>query len=155
MDGAATEEGAQIIVKLHPFDLLNDGDVHIDHESIRLLTSAQWEATGIQLYDLVAASDALITDISSVFIDYLHTGNPIGIMGFDGARYTRDTLFDHGLLLRCNAARALSTPADAQAFMAGLRVHSGEASGTTDLSVVFNEDQDIASAEYIAEAAGL
>ncbi len=155
LDDAATEVGAQVIVKLHPFDLLNDGEVQIDQASIRLLTSAQWESTGIQLYDLVAASDALITDISSVFIDYLHTGNPIGIMGFDGERYTRDTLFDHGLLLRCGAARALKTPGDARAFMAGLRVRGGETSGTTDLSVVFNEDQDIASAESIAEAAGL
>ena len=103
----------------------------------------------------MAASDALITDISSVFIDYLHTGNPIGIIGYDGARYTRDTLFDHGLLLRCGAASALTTPDEVRAFMAGLAARSGEPSGTTDLSVVFNEDHDIASAAFIAEAVGL
>ena len=155
MDAAAAETGAQIVVKLHPFDLLNDGHVDVIQPSIRLLTAPDWESTGIQLYDLVAASDALITDISSVFIDYLHTGNPIGIMGYDGARYTRDTLFDHGLLLRCGVARALTTPDEVRAFMAGVAAGSGEPSGTTDLSVVFNEDHDIASAAFIAEAVGL
>ncbi len=155
LDGSAADEGAEVIVKLHPFDLLNDQQVDLGRDHLRLLTAPQWAATGIQLYDLVAASDALITDVSSIFIDYLHTGNPIGVLGFDAATYTRETLFDPALLLRCAAAHALDTPADVEAFMAGMSKPAGEPSGAGDLSVVFNEDQEIASTAHVVDAVGL
>lgn len=155
LEDAAASGGAEVIVKLHPFDLLNDEPVDLGREHLRLLTATQWEATGIQLYDLVAASDALITDISSIFIDYLHTGNPIGILGYEAETYTRETLFDPALLLRCRAAHALTSPADIEAFMAGMSKPAVEPSGTGDLSVVFNEDQEIASTAHVVDAVGL
>ena len=155
LDAAAGRNGAEVVVKLHPFDLLNDEPVDLGRDHLRLLTAPQWEATGIQLYDLVAASDALITDISSIFIDYLHTGNPIGILGFDAATYTRETLFDPALLLRCRAAHALAAPEDIEAFLAGMSNPPGEPSGAGDLSVVFNEDQEIVSTAHVVDAVGL
>ena len=155
LDAACARHDAQVIVKLHPFDLLNDQPVALDHEHVRLLTAPQWEATGIQLYDLVAASDALITDISSIFIDYLHTGRPIGILGYEGETYTRETLFDHELLLRCRAAHRLATPDDVASFVAGMSDVPVEPSGAGDLSVVFNEDQEIASTAAVVDAVGL
>ncbi|WP_436793940.1 CDP-glycerol glycerophosphotransferase family protein [Actinospongicola halichondriae] len=145
---------AQVIVKLHPMDVLNHRPVDLG-PSITLLTAPQWQATGIQLYDLVAASDALITDVSSIFIDYLHTGNPIGVMGFDPSSYTRDTLFDHGHLLRCDAAHRLDTPDDVKRFVDAIDPSAVRPSGSADLSVVFNEDGDTASASAIADAVGL
>lgn len=158
LDDAAGDDHTEVIVKLHPFDLLNRHDRRPDHRNIRLLTASEWESTGVQLYDLVAASDALITDVSSVFIDYLHTGNPIGVIGFDVASYTRELLFDHDLLLRCRAARSLSTVDDVRHFVAGIRL-GAETSPTDesaeDLSVVFNEDQQISSSAFVADAIGL
>ena len=73
---ACRDSGTQVIVKLHIFDLLNAQASAIDlpFDGMSLITAPDWQALGIQLYDLVAASDGLITDVSSVFIDYLHTG---------------------------------------------------------------------------------
>lgn len=155
LDGACERLGAQVIVKLHPFDLLNDDPVELEQPNLSLLTSAQWQATGIQLYDLVAASDALLTDVSSVLIDYLHTGNPVGVLGYDPAAYTRDTLFDPELLLRCRAVHALATPDDVDRFVAGMWESGGEPSDTADLAVVFNEDHQIASTAHVVDAVGL
>gem|GEM_PF-2397627 len=155
LDAAAGRNGAEVIVKLHPFDLLNDQQVDLGRDHLRLLTAPQWEATGIQLYDLVAASDSLITDVSSIFIDYLHTGNPIGVLGFEPETYTRETLFDPALLLRCTAAHALSDPAAIEEFMAGMSKPAVEPSGAGDLSVVFNEDQAIASTAHVVDVVGL
>lgn len=45
----------------------------------------------IQLYELLAGSDALITDYSSVYFDYLLTNKPIGITIDDIENY-RNTL---------------------------------------------------------------
>lgn len=155
LDRACGAAGAQVVVKLHPFDLLNDDPVELAQEHLALVTAPEWQATGIQLYDLVAASDALLTDVSSVLIDYLHTGNPIGILGSDPAAYTRDTLFDPELLLGCRAVHALATPDAVARFVAGMSRSDGEPSGTGDLAVVFNEDHQIRSTAAVVDAVGL
>jgi len=155
LDRAAARHDALVVVKLHPFDLLNDRPVELAQRNLSLVTSPRWQATGIQLYDLVAASDALLTDLSSIFVDYLHTGNPIGVLGGDIATYTRDTLFDPDLLLRCRSASALRTADDVEAFVAGMSDLEGEPSDDGDLSVVFNEDHGIASTATVVDAAGL
>lgn len=155
LDRACAEHGAQVIVKLHPFDVLNDRPVSLEQEHLVLLTSAQWQATGIQLYDLIAGSDALLSDVSSVVIDYLHTGNPIGLLGYDASTYTRDTLFDPDLLLGCRAVRALASPDDVDAFVAGMSDPVGEPSDTGDFAVVFVEDHGITSAAFVVDSVGL
>lgn len=155
LDAACAEQGVEVIIKLHPFDVLNERSVDLGRPALKLLTQPAWAATEIQLYDLVAAADGLITDISSVFIDYLHTGNPIGIIGFEADTYTRETLFDHRLLLECGAAVLLDEPNDVERFVSTL-TGGGAGTGTgSDLAVVFNEDGDIVSAEAVALAVGL
>ena len=44
---------------------------------------------GIELYDLLSVSDALITDFSSVFADYLLTDKPIGFELSDYENYSK------------------------------------------------------------------
>lgn len=154
---ACRDSGVQVIVKLHIFDLLNvdAGAIDLPFETMSLVTAPDWQALGIQLYDLVAASDGLITDVSSVFMDYLHTGRPIGVLGFDAGAYTRETLFDPELLIRCAAATRLDGPADVQRFVSGVADDRPVAVGRDDMSTVFNEDQEIASTEAVVKAAGL
>lgn len=96
------QKGAVIVLKLHKSDRLNDrGDVRID--GIRLLRTSDWARQEIQLYDLLAASDAIISDVSSVLIDYIPTGRPIGILGYDPATYPRKLTFSFQQML--NSAR--------------------------------------------------
>lgn len=45
--------------------------------NVLVFSDADFAAEGIRLYDLLARSDALITDFSSVFADYLLCDKPI------------------------------------------------------------------------------
>lgn len=119
-----------VVIKLHPHDPLNevDHDPGLDH--VRLVRSATWLATGIELYDLLAISDGLLSDVSSVLIDYLATDRPLGIIGFDEAAYTRDVVFPTHPLLASRRIHDLSTPAGVEAFFT--RVRHGPAVGAAE-----------------------
>jgi CDP-glycerol glycerophosphotransferase (TagB/SpsB family) len=88
-----------VVVKLHPHDPLNAVDVDLDVDHVRLVRSAAWLATGIELYDALAHADGLLSDVSSVLIDLLVTDRPLGILGFDADAYTRDVVFPVSALL--------------------------------------------------------
>ena len=65
-----------LIIKLHPSQDLDDyQDVKFFH--IRLLTHDQFQAENYDLYKLLPQTDALITDYSSIFYDYLLLDKPI------------------------------------------------------------------------------
>ncbi len=78
-----------IIIKLHPADQLNKGFPCIDEENIKIIRSVEWERMGIQLYSALAVSDGLISDLSSVLVDYMITGKPIAITIHSLDNYTR------------------------------------------------------------------
>ena len=64
-------------------DLLNESDKN--YSNILMFSNDDFLAKGINLYGLLAESDALITDFSSVFADYLLTDKPIAfdLSGYD------------------------------------------------------------------------
>ena len=47
----------------------------------------------VQLYQFIGSTDALITDYSSVYYDYLLTGKPIGLTVDDFEEYSKTTGF--------------------------------------------------------------
>ena len=68
-----------LIVKTHPFqeplDLFQE-----KYNNIMLLTNADLEKKSIKLYQLLGQVDALLTDYSSVYFDFLLTQKPIGFV---------------------------------------------------------------------------
>lgn len=81
-----------LLVKLHPMQDLSD----IDSDSftnIKLLSNQQFEDSGMDVYRLLKASDALITDYSSVFYDYLLLDKPIGFTENDVTEYGKNRGF--------------------------------------------------------------
>lgn len=96
IDEAAAAVGATVVVKLHPDDPLNgvDGVPEAIRRcpQIRLLRSPQWLATGFELYDVLAHADGLVSDISSVVVDFVATDRPVALVGFDEATYDRALL---------------------------------------------------------------
>lgn len=61
--------------------------------NIRILTNEDLSKCDVLLYNLLACSDALITDYSSVYVDYLATDKPIGFVVDDIKEYGKDRGF--------------------------------------------------------------
>lgn len=77
--------GLQLVVKPHPMDADRrswDGAVTVDEEALA--------AAGVTLYELLGASAGLVTDYSSVWVDYLLHGRPIAFLAPDRDTYDRD-----------------------------------------------------------------
>ena len=74
LDEALTAVGAQVLVKLHPHD---EASFSGDYRAIRVLTQQDMQAAGLALYPLLSAFDGLVTDMSSVWVDYLLLDKPL------------------------------------------------------------------------------
>ncbi|KGE75010.1 CDP-glycerol glycerophosphotransferase family protein [Lactiplantibacillus paraplantarum] len=78
----------KVIVKLHPMQDVSN----IKHDQWRnliLMTNAEFENSGMDLYRLLNLTDALITDYSSVFYDYLLLNRQIGFTESDVDEYKK------------------------------------------------------------------
>jgi CDP-glycerol glycerophosphotransferase (TagB/SpsB family) len=144
-----------LVVKLHPKDLLNHGDLQLGHEHLMVLKSKEWLAHEIQLYDLIASSDALLSDVSSVLIDYLSTDRPIGIVGFDLTTYTRELTFPAEILLLSKRYHHLTDDETVMRFFDA--VVKGEActEAPHDLSSMLYERSSSMGAEAVLCEVGL
>jgi hypothetical protein len=81
------ERGMQLVIKPHPMDAeerLWDGAV--------TLTDADLVAAGVSLYALLGVSSGLVTDYSSVWVDYLLLDRPMAFLVPDRESYTRQLL---------------------------------------------------------------
>ena len=70
---AAAAHSVQLVVKPHPLDADRYAGLGIEvlpHESLL--------AAGVPLYSLLGAADAIISDVSSVWVDFLTLDRPIG-----------------------------------------------------------------------------
>ncbi len=86
LDRRLRETGSLLIVKPHPAQakLLAD----MGTENFRILTNADLAAADVQTNELLGCADALITDYSTVYYDFLLTGKPIGLTTDDAKEYT-------------------------------------------------------------------
>lgn len=71
-----------LIIKLHPMDIENSNTVLCEAKfsNIRILNQQGWALSPIELYQALAFSSGLISDVSSVIVDYVVTGKPIAII---------------------------------------------------------------------------
>jgi hypothetical protein len=77
--------GVQLVVKPHPLDADRrrvPGMVTVDDDDLA--------AAGVNLYALLGASSGLVTDYSSVWVDYLLVNRPIAFSVPDRASYDRE-----------------------------------------------------------------
>jgi len=92
LNEVAEQANCLIIVKLHPLDSLDVRVFEHEFSGLRFVDSAHWEQSGIDLYDALAVSSALVTDFSSVIIDYAITGNRIAVTRVSYENYSRDMI---------------------------------------------------------------
>lgn len=112
----AARTSTAVLLKPHPTDPLNHTGHRLDLEHVRLLTDEEWRGFGVELYDALAVTDGLISDLSSVLIDWLPTGRPLGMVGFDPETYPRDVLFPVATLQRSRRVHDLADEAAMVAF---------------------------------------
>ncbi len=104
------ETGIGLLIKLHPSQDL-DGYEALDLSNIRLLSHAAFNAQGWDLYRLMGQVDGLITDYSSVFIDYLLMDRPLA--------FTMDDFEDY------KETRGFCVP-EPESLMAGHKIRTAE-----------------------------
>mgnify|MGYP002737740138 CR=1 FL=1 len=95
LSGVAKDRGFSVLIKLHPLDHLNKTlSAMQGFEKVRLFSSDDWARLDIELYELLSVSDMLISDVSSVIVDYMLTGRKIAIVHSSVERYSRGYAFD-------------------------------------------------------------
>ncbi len=85
-----------IIIKIH--HLQAEKEVfNKSFDNIKFVQDEELFKKNVQLYAMLAKTDALITDVSSVFVDYLLLDKPMGFIMTDLQEYekTRGVLFDN------------------------------------------------------------
>ena len=92
LDAVLRERNVLLILKPHPAQKLSVIK-ELGLTNIVLLYNDELDAKGIQLYQFIGSTDALITDYSSIYYDYLLTGNPIGLTVDDFDVYSKETGF--------------------------------------------------------------
>lgn len=80
------ERGIKIVVKLHPEQDLSKYNV-VDMDHFILLSHQEFLKRGMDLYRFMKQCDALVTDYSSIFYDFLLLDRPIG--------FTEDDIEDY------------------------------------------------------------
>lgn len=128
-----------VVVKPHPQDA----------ESRRIpgaliVTNDDLAAAGLQLYEVIGASSGLLTDYSSVWIDYLALDRPIGFVVPDEEGYTRGRGFDPPDALDWLPGPRVRSLDDVRAF--GDEVLSGGLGGTARRREVAEHIGHVASA---------
>ncbi len=81
-----------MIAKIHPAQDLSLIDTQ-SFSNIKIVTNARMQATQCNLYELLSHADALITDYSSVYFDYLLLDRPIGFTVDDIGEYMKNRGF--------------------------------------------------------------
>lgn len=92
------EHDSFMFIKIHPAQLTYQFNyTNMDH--IHFLSNTLLEKAGVRLYCILKEGDALITDYSSVFFDFLLLDRPIGFTVDDMKSYSenRGFVFEHPL----------------------------------------------------------
>lgn len=80
------EHDIKLMIKLHPMQD-TDGMAETDYSNLVIYKHEDFQKTGYDLYRLLGNADAIITDYSSVFLDYILLDRPIG--------FTEDDIDDY------------------------------------------------------------
>lgn len=89
------DNNVMLIIKLHPAEDRSGIELH-SYSNIVFLSDKELEAKGLTSYKLLADSDALLTDYSSVYYDYLLVDKPIALVTDNLDEFTEKIGFYYG-----------------------------------------------------------
>lgn len=98
LDACCREQNLLLLIKKHPFEL-GWGEKKEEYTNIRYVTEELLEEKEVFLYSLIGVCDALISDYSSVSVDFLLLDRPLGFVLTDYEMYkeARGFVFDNPL----------------------------------------------------------
>ena len=112
MSEVAAELGVQVVVKPHPLD-----SEDFDRFGFHTLGSEQLWDSGLSLYEFLGASDGLVSDYSSVWVEYLETDKPVGLYCPDLAEYEQSRGLNRPTITEVASGLLLKSPADVREFL--------------------------------------
>jgi CDP-glycerol glycerophosphotransferase (TagB/SpsB family) len=128
-------------------DSLNSRAFTEDYRNLKILSASAWLSLGVDLYAALGQSSALISDVSSVLIDYLITEKPIGITGASIKAYQRGLMGDVTALT--SGLPSLNTTADLLAFVGNTAAFNWRGA---ELSMFYDENlRDAESTKRLTE----
>lgn len=89
LNALCEEHHILLVLKPHPVQDMSAIKAG-DFSSFRLLYDEDLRKADVRLYEVLADADALLTDYSSVYCDYLLTGKPIALTFDDLAQYEKN-----------------------------------------------------------------
>ena len=128
------KQNCLLLIKPHPSQDLS-AMAAIDLSHIVLLNDELLREKGVQLYELLGRCDALITDYSSVYYDFLLCDKPIGLTIDDLAEYTAKRGFVFKDPLEILKGEHLSTVDDLLTFLAHVK-HGEDVTGAERRAVM-------------------
>lgn len=143
-----------LVIKLHPLASLNNQDYQA-YSNIFILNNQKMNQLGIQNYKLLSNFDALITDYSSVYFDWLLTSRPLGFVVEDMASYSSMRGFAFEEPLKYMPGPKIQTRADFYAFCTSLSGKDEWMEARADMNKLFNTYQDDQSCSRVLELAGI
>lgn len=115
---AAQRHGVRLIVKPHPFDA-----ARLDQFGVECVTTAQLWDSGVPLSQALAASDAVVSDYSSTWVDAMAGGVPVGLYCPDIGVYDQHRGFNFPAMSDVAAELLLSAQDDLEEFFAAAAAH--------------------------------
>ena len=111
--------GCGLLLKIHRLQM-QKSIFKMQFSNIIMVTNEDVDRLGKQLYEIVGYSDALLTDYSSISVDYLLVDKPIGYMLSDIESYKKDRGFTSENPLDVMAGEYIYTQEDFNTFIANV-----------------------------------
>lgn len=89
------DNNVELIIKLHPVEDTSGMEL-LSYSNIMFISDKALKDLGLSAYKLLADSDALLTDYSSVYYDYLLVDKPIGLVTDNLDEFTEKIGFYYG-----------------------------------------------------------
>lgn len=102
-----------LAIKIHPGASFND----INYSNIKLYTNSDLDEANIELYEFVKEFDALLTDYSSIYFDYLLLNRPIGFTIDDFHLYEKNRGFSVESPLELMPGHHIKTITDLEEYL--------------------------------------
>lgn len=139
-----------LIIKPHPAQDMSFFKAN-NYSHIKGMTNEDLAEHGIELYELLGQADALITDYSSVYVDYLILNRPIAFTVDDLADFQRNRGFLVENPLDYMPGPKIRNTEDMLYFIKNVFIKDDYAERRQEVSKLFNQYQDGQAAQRIID----